>query len=94
MRKASTRLVVNGSPEPISNIGVSTGENILVFGGVTLLLHYPVVVFSACVIVVAFTFYFLPKIWRSIQLHFWMIARKLNRLPIAEADSKLPDHLP
>jgi hypothetical protein len=92
--KASTRLVVNSSPEPISNIAVSTGENILVFGGVTLLLHYPVVVFSVCVVLVAFTFYFLPKIWRSIYVHFWMIARKLNRLPTAEADSKLPDHLP
>src|SRR6202011_2599005 len=28
--KASTRLVVNTSPEPFSNIAVSTGENILV----------------------------------------------------------------
>ena len=92
--KAGTRLVVNSSPEPISNIAVSTGENILVFGGVTLLLHYPVVVFSVCVVLVAFTFYFLPKIWRSIYVHFWMIARKLNRLPTAEADSKSPDHLP
>jgi hypothetical protein len=92
--KASTRLVVNSSPGPFSNIAVSTGENILVLGGVTLLWHYPVVVFSVCVVLFALTFYFLPKIWRSIHVHFWMIARKLNRLPIAEAAGKLPDHLP
>src|ERR1700736_5032827 len=58
--KASTRLVVNGSPEPFSNIAVSTGENILVLGAATLLWHYPVAVFAICVVVFAFTFYFLP----------------------------------
>src|SRR6516165_3163904 len=92
--KASARLVVNSSPEPFSNIAVSTGENILVLGGVTLLWHYPVLVFSVCVVLFALTFYFLPKIWRSISVHLWMIACKLNRLPIDETDSKLPDHFP
>jgi hypothetical protein len=92
--KASTRLVVNSSPEPFSNIAVSTGENILVLAAVTLLWHYPVVVFSVCVVLFALTIYFLPKIWRSISVHFWMIARKLNRLPSDETDRKLPDHFP
>ena len=92
--KASARLVVNSSPEPFSNIAVSTGENILVLGGVTLLWHYPVLVFSVCVVLFALTFFFLPKIWRSISVHLWMIARKLNRLPIDETDSKLPDQFP
>jgi hypothetical protein len=92
--KASTRLVVNSSPEPFSNIAVSTGENILVLGGVTLLWHYPIVVFSVCVVLFAFTFYFLPRIWRSISVNLWMIARKLNRLPIDETDGKLPDQFP
>jgi len=92
--KASTRLVVNSSPEPFSNIAVSTGENILVLGAVTLLWHYPVVVFSICVVVFAITFYLLPKIWRSISVHLWMIARKLNRLSTAEVDTKLPDQFP
>ena len=92
--KASTRLVVNSSPEPFSNIAVSTGENILVLAGVALLWHYPVVVFSVCVVFFALTFYFLPRIWRSISVNLWMIARKLNRLPIDETDGKLPDQFP
>jgi hypothetical protein len=92
--KASTRLVVNSSPEPFSNIGVSTGKNILVLAGVTLLWHYPVVVFSVCVVLFALTIYFLPKIWRSISVHFWMIARKLNQLPSDETERKLPDQIP
>src|SRR5215471_13906594 len=92
--KASTRLVVNSSPEPFSNIAVSTGENILVLGGVTLLWHYPIVVFSVCVVLFALTFYFLPRILRSISVNLWMIARKLNQLPIDESDGKLPDQFP
>jgi hypothetical protein len=92
--KAGTRLVVNSSPEPFSNIAISTGENILVLGAVTLLWHYPVVVFSICVVVSAITFYLLPKIWRSISVHLWMIARKLNQLSIANSDTKLPDQFP
>src|ERR1700731_5106341 len=39
--KASTRLVVNTSPEPFSNIAVSTAENVLVIGALALLWHYP-----------------------------------------------------
>jgi len=92
--KASTRLVVNSSPEPFSNIAVSTGENILVLGGVTLLWHYPVIVFTLCVVLFALTFYFLPRIWRSISVNLWMIARKLNRLAIDETGGKLPDQFP
>jgi len=92
--KAGTRLVVNSSPEPFSNIAVSIGENLLVVGGVALLWHYPVVVFSVCVVVFALTFYFLPRIWRSISVNLWMIARKLNRLPIDQTDGKLPDQFP
>ena len=92
--KASTRLVVNSSPEPFSNIAVSTGENILVLGAITLLWHYPVVVFSVCVVVSAITFYLLPKIWRSISVNLWMIARKLNQLSIPDAHTKLPDQFP
>ena len=44
--KASTRLVVNTSPEPFSNIAVSAGENVLVVGAVALLWHYPIAVFA------------------------------------------------
>jgi hypothetical protein len=92
--KAGTRLVVNSSPEPFSNVAVSTGENILVLGAVTLLWHYPVVIFSICVAVFAVTFYFLPRIWRSISVHLWMIARKLNQWSMANSDTKLPDQFP
>src|SRR5580704_10389959 len=92
--KASTRLVVNTSPEPFSNIAVSTGENILVIGAVSLLWHYPVAVFLFLCLLFAFTFYFLPKIWRSISMNLWFISRKLNQITGVANVDKLPTKLP
>jgi hypothetical protein len=41
--KASVRLAVNASPEPFSNIAVSTTENLLVVGTVWLAANHPIV---------------------------------------------------
>ena len=92
--KASTRLVVNGSPEPFSNIAVSTGENVFVVGAVALLWHYPVAVFLFLCLLFALTFYFLPKIWRSISMNLWFISRKLNQISGTEPIDQLPSKLP
>jgi hypothetical protein len=92
--KASTRLVVNTSPEPFSNIAVSTGENLMVVGVVALLWHYPVAVFLFLSLLFALTIYFLPKIWRSISMNLWFIARKLNQISGSEYVDQLPAKLP
>jgi uncharacterized protein DUF4126 len=92
--KASTRLVVNSSPEPFSNIAVSTGENVMVVGAVTLLWHYPIAVFLFFSLLFALTFYFLPKIWRSIAMNLWFISRKLNQTSSPDNTEKLPARLP
>lgn len=92
--KASTRLVVNTSPEPFSNIAVSAGENVLVVGAVALLWHYPIAVFAFLALLFAFTFYFLPKIWRSISMNLWFISRKLNQIASGESVDELPVKLP
>jgi hypothetical protein len=91
--KASTRLVVNGSPEPFSNIAVSTGENVFVVGAVALLWHYPVAVFLFLCLLFVLTFYFLPKIWRSISMNLWFISRKLNQISGTEHIDELPSKL-
>lgn len=44
--KAGTRLAVNASPEPFTNIGVSVGEDVTVLGVVALLLANPWLAFT------------------------------------------------
>jgi hypothetical protein len=61
--KASTRLVVNASPEPVSNVAVSLGEDGLVFVVMALAISRPelaivvVALLTIASVVVAFVFY-------------------------------------
>jgi hypothetical protein len=92
--KAGTRLVVNSSPEPFSNIAVSIVENVMVIGGVALIWRHPIAVFSFLSLVFAVTIYFLPRLWRSISTNLWFISRKLNQLSVTGDSEKLPTQLP
>jgi hypothetical protein len=64
--KAGTRLLVNTSPEPFSNIGASLGEDVAVFVGLWTALHYPVVFLALLAAFVLFAIWLLPKIARAV----------------------------
>jgi hypothetical protein len=79
--KAGTRLVANSSPEPVSNIALSLGEDGVVFAGLGLVAWYPVV---ALVVSVAFTvavLLMLPRLLRGIRAKLWLAWKKLNAPP-------------
>jgi hypothetical protein len=72
--KAGTRLVVNMSPEPVSNSVASLAEDGLVLGGLTLTALAPVVGFFVFLIVLVIalliirkTFGSLRAVWRGIR---------------------------
>ena len=77
--KTGTRLVVNQSPEPFSNVAVSLGENLLVGATFALLWTHPIV--TLCILLVLFSvaFYFLPRIWRMIRMRIWFIRQKMKQ---------------
>lgn len=52
--KAATRLAVNTSPEPVSNIGLSVVEDLSVAGLVVLAVTYPVVTVIVVIVLVVF----------------------------------------
>ncbi|SEN14141.1 DUF4126 domain-containing protein [Nitrosomonas marina] len=68
--KASTRLMINTSPEPVSNWSASVLEDLLVLGGLWAALNHPTVFlifFVAFTILLAFL---LPKLWRMSRASF------------------------
>ncbi len=66
--KASTRVVVNTSPEPVSNIGLSLAEDVGVAGLVTLAVAYPVpAIIVVAILVVAAT---------ALTIWIWRTARR------------------
>lgn len=68
--KASSRAIINTSPEPISNMVTSIGEDGLLLGGGWLALMHPAVFIGLLFIFVLLMFWMLPKIWRGLHAIF------------------------
>jgi hypothetical protein len=77
--KTGTRLIVNQSPEPFSNVAVSLGENVLVGAMFALLWSHPLVALAILLVFFSVAFYFLPRIWRTIRIRIWFIRQKMKQ---------------
>ena len=67
LTKAGTRLVINTSPEPVTNWTASFAEDFAVIGGLWAALNYPLVFIVFIVLFVLFAIWLLPKLWRTIK---------------------------
>ena len=72
--KASTRIAVNASPEPVSNVVLSVAEDMLVAGLMTLALMFPVLTTVVVIVLVvsagALTFWLFRRVrgaWRGVR---------------------------
>ncbi len=79
--KAGARAAVNTSPEPFSNIAVSTAEDFAVGGLMWLALTHPFVAGAVVVALAALALWLLPKIFR-------FVAALLRRLFAAESGQR------
>ena len=72
--KAGSRIVVNTSPEPFTNIGLSLSEDVAVFTGMWAALNYPLLFIGLMIAFIAFAIWLLPKIWRGVKRVFaWLV---------------------
>lgn len=92
--KAGTRLVANASPEPISNIGLSLGEDALVVGGLALIHAQPALALGLAILALGVICFLVPRLLRNIRATVWLAWRKLNGplagQELATVSSKLP----
>jgi uncharacterized protein DUF4126 len=65
--KAGSRVIINTSPEPVSNWITSLGEDFLVIAGIWTALTHPLVFVVLLVIFIIAMVWLLPKIWRGIK---------------------------
>jgi Domain of unknown function (DUF4126) len=65
--KAGSRAVINTSPEPFSNWAASFGEDIAVGTVLWLAFAYPIAALVVLAVLVAFTIWLIPKLWRFIR---------------------------
>ena len=71
--KAGSRILINTSPEPVSNWTASIGEDVLVIAGLWTALNHPVIFLILLAIFTLFMIWLLPKVWRSIKQVFGYI---------------------
>jgi hypothetical protein len=76
--KAATRLASNTSPEPISNIGLSLGEDAAVLGGLTLIHFAPLLALIVFLIAIGVFFYFARRVLRSIKNKIGIPRKKVD----------------
>ncbi len=72
--KAGTRMMINTSPEPITNWTASVVEDVAVVGGLWAALHYPWQFIIFLIAFVLLLIWLLPKLWRGIRKIFSVIA--------------------
>jgi len=92
--KAGTRLIVNTSPEPFSNIALSVGEDATVLGGLALIHYNPALMLGVLLVFFASLLYFAPKILRVLKVRIWLIWKKLNAPASGQATPELSAILP
>lgn len=76
--KAATRAVVNTSPEPVSNIVVSSLEDVLAVVSILLSVFLPFVLFAVVASGLVLSFWLLPKVLRFFRNVFRSIRGFLN----------------
>jgi hypothetical protein len=65
--KAGARVMINTSPEPVSNWSASIGEDVAVIGGVWAALHHPWLFLALLAVFILLMAWLLPRIWRGIK---------------------------
>lgn len=65
--KAGGRVLINTSPEPITNWTASVLEDVVVVGGLWTALHYPWLFMVALAVFLLLLVWLLPRIWRGIR---------------------------
>jgi len=76
--KTGTRVLINTSPEPVTNWFASVGEDVAVIAGLWTALYHPVLFIVLLVLFILLSIWLLPKIWRGIKRVFSLLGRKLG----------------
>lgn len=65
--KAGGRVLINTSPEPVTNWTASITEDVAVIGGIWMALNYPLLFIVLLLVVIVLMAWLLPKIWRGVK---------------------------
>ena len=70
LTKATTRLAINASPEPVSNSIASVTEDATVIGALYLIINHPIVIAILVTLFIVFSIWFLKKMFKFMKKVF------------------------
>ncbi|MFQ5964791.1 MAG: DUF4126 domain-containing protein [Candidatus Scalinduaceae bacterium] len=76
LTKATTRLAINSSPEPVSNSVASVTEDATVIGMLYLIISHPIVATVLVIVFIIFSVWFLKKMFKFIKKVFSFSGRR------------------
>lgn len=86
LTKATSRVAINTSPEPITNSVASVTEDVSVIGVLYLIIKHPVIAGILVVLFIAFSFWFLKKMFRFLK----KVLRKGGERPPEAPQEQVP----
>ena len=87
--KAGSRVMINTSPEPVSNWTASVTEDVAAVAGIWLALNHPLLFTGLLVAFLLFAIWLLPRIWRAIRALWRRLGRWFDRDKASEQDKQL-----
>ena len=95
--KAGSLVMINTSPEPVSNWITSLGEDILVIVGIWTALNHPWVFIVFLILFILLMIWLLPKLWRGIKRIITSVREFIHRnrkpsMPALESDTDPQQH--
>ncbi len=88
--KAGSRVMINTSPEPVSNWTASIVEDIAVFTGLWAAVQYPYVFIGLLVLFIIIAIWLLPKLWRGVKRIISFFTNFIRGKSSDSSDSNLP----
>jgi hypothetical protein len=87
--KTGTRLMINTSPEPVTNWTASIGEDLMVIAGLWTALNHPILFIILFIGFIGLAIWLLPKLWTLIRGLLMKMARflRITSPPVSTGDS-------
>ncbi len=87
--KSGTRVLINTSPEPVTNWTASIMEDVAVFTGMWAALIHPEFFLILFILFILLLIWILPKLWAGIKKVFSFISSKFSREDVIANNSKV-----
>ena len=92
---ASSRVMINTSPEPVTNWIASIGEDVAVIGGLWIALNHPLLFLGLFTLFILLLIWLLPKLWRGVSRIFRKLGSWLGLVEVEQQEiCPLPEQSP